>query len=51
MNGLKQQNKSKTRKALEVIVILLACILPTLLLSGCALSGVIRICKHCALII
>lgn len=41
---------NKKRRIIEIILIVLACTLPTLLLSGCAFSGVIRICKHCAFI-
>ena len=53
---MKEQNgqpKSKKRRALEIILIILACIIPLLLLTGCGCGGLkmgCQICKHCVII-
>ena len=47
MEEKKAMAQKKKRKAWEIIVIILACVLPTLLLSGCGcVKGVV--CKVCS---
>jgi len=53
MNGGSQQGKSGKRKALEVTLIVVACLASLLLLSGCGCGGLtmgFKICKHCMIV-